>query len=57
MIFLHFAHVYHKQDGTVYGACIVGKFQILGVLVDLFLDKKNISSYLGPLVHSLMKIV
>ena len=35
----------------------IGEFQILEVVLTLFLEKKNISSYIGPLVHSSMKIV
>ena len=35
----------------------IGEFQILEVVLTLFLEKKNISSYIGPLVHGLMKRV
>ena len=34
----------------------VGELHILEVVFALFLEKKNMSSYLGPLVHCSMKI-
>ena len=33
---------------------ITGNYQILKFFFELFLDKKNMSSYLGPLVHTLI---
>ena len=38
------------------GQHISGNFFILEVIFALFLDKKNMSSYLGTLVHCYMKI-
>ena len=46
-----------KENTFIKSATVFIEFRILKVVFALFVESKNISSYLGPLANSSMKIV